>query len=49
MDVTLYDYDDRLKDESPLAYKNIAQVLRSQKDLVKIRYELKPLMSIKGW
>lgn len=49
MEGVLYDYDDRLKDESPLAYKNSAQVLRSQKDLVKIRHELKPLLSIKGW
>lgn len=49
MEGVLYDYDNRLKDESPLAYKNSAQVLRSQKDLVRIRHELRPLLSIKGW
>lgn len=44
----LYDQDMRLKDESPEAYKNIRMVMRGQRDLVRIRIELKPLLSIKG-
>ncbi len=37
-----------LRDEAPQAYKNIDKVMRGQKDIVKIIYKLKPLMSIKG-
>lgn len=48
MTSVVYRHDDRLKDESPLAYKNVRQVMRGQRDLVKILYELRPLMSIKG-
>ncbi len=44
----LHDQDMRLKDESPEAYKNIRIVMRGQRDLVRIRVELKPLLSIKG-
>ena len=44
----VYEHDDRLKDESPLAYKDVQRVMRGQRDLVKILYELRPLMSIKG-
>ncbi|MEO2046340.1 MAG: RtcB family protein [Pirellulales bacterium] len=40
--------DIRLKDESPLAYKDIHTVMRGQKDLVRIQTELSPIMSIKG-
>ncbi|MCY2995004.1 MAG: RtcB family protein [Planctomycetota bacterium] len=40
--------DSRLKDEAPAAYKNIRQVMRAQRDLVRIRHELQPLLSIKG-
>lgn len=39
---------ERLKDESPLAYKNIESVMRGQRDLVKVSVELIPLLSIKG-
>lgn len=48
MQQIVYEHDDRLKDESPLAYKDIQRVMRGQRDLVKILYELQPLMSIKG-
>lgn len=41
-------HDMRLKDESPMAYKDIRSVMRGQKDLVKICKELRPLLSIKG-
>ena len=43
-----HDNDLRLKDESPPAYKNIRSVMRGQKDLVRIRKELRPMLSIKG-
>ena len=48
MDGVVYQHDDRLKDESPLAYKDIQRVMRGQRDLVKILHELHPLLSIKG-
>ncbi len=37
-----------LREEAPEAYKNIESVLRAQKDLVKIRRRLQPLLSYKG-
>jgi tRNA-splicing ligase RtcB len=43
-----YKHDKRLKDESPAAYKDIHHVMKSQKDLIKIQYELKPVISLKG-
>jgi len=44
----VHENDPRLKDESPSAYKDIGTVMRGQKDLVRIRMELRPLMSFKG-
>lgn len=35
-------------DESPLAYKNIFEVMELQKDLVKVVHHIKPLINIKG-
>lgn len=35
-------------DEAPEAYKNISKVMENQKDLVKIKTELKPLAVVKG-
>jgi tRNA-splicing ligase RtcB len=35
-------------DEAPSAYKNIAQVMLNQEDLVKIKVELSPLAVVKG-
>lgn len=40
---------DDLKNDSPLAYKDSAQALRNQKDLAKIRLELRQVMSVRGW
>ena len=35
-------------DESPMAYKNIFEVMEMQKDLVDVVCHLKPLINIKG-
>lgn len=35
-------------DETPMAYKPIDDVMEAQKDLVKIRYELRQILNIKG-
>ena len=43
-----HDNDLRLKDESPLAYRSIQVVMRAQRDLVRVRSKLTPLLSIKG-
>ena len=45
----IYEHDRRIKDEAPGAYKSIQQVMRGQKDLVKILYKLRPVVSIKGY
>ena len=42
-----HEWDSRLKDEAPAAYKDINTVMRGQKDLVKIVTELHPMLSIK--
>jgi tRNA-splicing ligase RtcB len=39
---------DSLRDESPGAYKNIRDVMRAQRELVKIVRELRPVLSYKG-
>jgi tRNA-splicing ligase RtcB len=39
---------DRLRDESPAAYKDIRTVLRAQRDLVKVTRTLRPLLNYKG-
>ncbi len=39
---------DRLKDEAPRAYKDIDTVIRAQRHLIRVRYRLKPILSIKG-
>ena len=49
MDGILWDGKAQVKDEAPAAYKDSHLVMRGQKDLVKIRYELKPVLSIKGY
>lgn len=41
-------HDALLVDEAPGAYKDIRVVMRGQRDLVKILYELSPVVSIKG-
>ena len=39
---------EKTKDESPFAYKNIFEVMDLQKDLVEVKYYLKPVINIKG-
>lgn len=39
---------DQLRDEAPAAYKDIRQVMRAQRDLVRIERELQPVLSYKG-
>ena len=48
MDGILCVHDGLLLDEAPDAYKDIRTVMRGQSDLVKILYELCPVVSIKG-
>lgn len=48
MNGTIYDARARLNDEAPQAYKDIRSVLRSQRDLVAIVHELRPLATVKG-
>ena len=40
--------DESVIDESPRAYKDIDTVMKSQKDLVQIRYALKQIVCVKG-
>ena len=37
-----------LRDEAPSAYKDIRQVMRAQRQLVRIERELRPVLSYKG-
>ncbi|MEZ6072049.1 MAG: RtcB family protein [Pirellulales bacterium] len=39
---------DCLRDEAPGAYKDIREVMRAQRELVKIVRELRPVLSYKG-
>lgn len=39
---------DAIRDEAPSAYKDIRTVLREQRDLVKVRRRLRPLLNYKG-
>lgn len=39
---------DRLRDESPGAYKDIREVMRAQRQLAKVERELRPILSYKG-
>jgi len=38
----------KMLEETPKAYKNIEDVMKSQEDLVEIKYELKQVLCIKG-
>ena len=40
--------DGGVLDEIPGAYKNIEEVIHNQKDLVKVEYELKQILCVKG-
>jgi len=40
--------DSSVLDETPLAYKNIEDVMNAQKDLVEIQHELRQIVCVKG-
>mmetsp|Transcript_16029 Transcript_16029/g.24326 ORF Transcript_16029/g.24326 Transcript_16029/m.24326 type:complete len:162 (+) Transcript_16029:3-488(+) len=42
-------YFERVKDEAPMAYKDLNQVMRNQASLVDIVHHLQPLVNMKGW
>jgi tRNA-splicing ligase RtcB len=50
MEGVWYDYrlSDRLRDEAPIAYKDIKAVIRAQRDLVKVTRVLRPVLNYKG-
>ena len=50
MDGVWFDYrrTERLRDEAPSAYKDIRAVLRAQRELVKVRRVLRPVLNYKG-
>eukprot|EP00898_Chlorokybus_atmophyticus_P005653 jgi/Chlat1/6089/Chrsp40S05682 len=48
MQGVLFDRDERLRDEAPQAYKDLAVVMENQADLVEIKHRLRPLLNIKG-
>lgn len=39
---------ERLRDEAPAAYKDVGQVMRAQRELVKIVRTLRPVVCYKG-
>lgn len=39
---------EKLKDEAPRAYKDLHSVIRAQQDLIRVRKQLKPILSVKG-
>lgn len=39
---------EKLKDEAPGAYKNLEQVIKAQRDLIRVKNRLWPLLSVKG-
>ena len=43
-----YRLADRLRDEAPSAYKDVRAVLRAQRELVKVRRTLRPILNYKG-
>jgi tRNA-splicing ligase RtcB (3'-phosphate/5'-hydroxy nucleic acid ligase) len=48
MEGVVHEHDARIKDEAPAAYKDIRRVMRAQKDLVRMRHTLQPILSVKG-
>jgi len=39
----------KVKDEAPMAYKDLSEVMRNQKALVDVVHHLQPLVNMKGW
>ena len=50
MEGVWYDFrlSDKLRDEAPAAYKDIAAVLRAQRDLTRVTRRLRPVLVYKG-
>lgn len=42
-------YAEKVKDEAPMAYKDLGEVMRNQRGLVEIVHHLKPLINMKGF
>ncbi|CAE8717294.1 unnamed protein product [Polarella glacialis] len=42
-------YADKVRDEAPMAYKDLGVVMRNQQDLVEVVHYLQPLINMKGW
>merc|ERR1712217_607783 len=42
-------FAERVKDEAPMAYKDLSEVMRNQQGLVEIVHHLQPLVNMKGW
>lgn len=42
-------FADRVKDEAPMAYKDLGEVMRNQQSLVEIVHHLQPLINMKGF
>jgi len=40
---------DRVKDEAPMAYKDLGEVMRNQASLVDVVHHLQPMLNMKGW
>jgi tRNA-splicing ligase RtcB len=38
----------RLLDEAPTVYKDVREVIRAQRELIKVTRQLRPLLSYKG-
>jgi len=42
-------FADKVKDEAPMAYKDLGEVMRNQQDLVEVVHHLQPLINMKGF
>merc|ERR1712032_1390760 len=42
-------FADKVKDEAPMAYKDLGEVMQNQESLVEIVHHLRPLVNMKGW
>lgn len=42
-------YANKVKDEAPMAYKDLNEVMQNQESLVEIVHHLQPMINMKGW
>ncbi|CAE7693435.1 rtcB [Symbiodinium microadriaticum] len=42
-------FADKVRDEAPMAYKDLNTVMQNQQDLVEVVHHLQPLINMKGW